>query len=163
MISSWVVKSVINVWTKLDNQNLWSSLIANFYFNNNWLFLQPISNYFLMILKYFSFQAIAFFGFVIISLLSGLLFYLVFEGPVLAILHIIYGKLVEKSKSNNNPCWSHQQATRQATTQQYDTESQIILPVLWMANYDTLMTLVQWAPLHYQTSCFVFFCLERKT
>lgn len=62
-------------------------------------------NYNLMI---FHFQVVAFFGFVVITFVCGLVFHVVFEAPVLTLLEIMYEKLVERSKSNtnnnNNPC-----------------------------------------------------------
>lgn len=53
------------------------------------------------------FQVVAFFGFAILSFACGLVFYVIFEAPVLTLLNIIYEKLVEKSKSNNlEQCWA---------------------------------------------------------
>lgn len=50
-------------------------------------------------------QVIAFFGFAVISFACGLAFYVTFEGPAVTILNIIYEKLVEKTKYNDD-YWS---------------------------------------------------------
>lgn len=47
-------------------------------------------------------QLVAFFGFAVISFACGLAFYVTFEGPALAMLNIIYDKLIEKKKGTED-------------------------------------------------------------
>lgn len=47
-----------------------------------------------------SLQVIMFLGFAVLSVVTGLLFYLIFEAPVESLLNLIYEKLVKFNSSN---------------------------------------------------------------
>lgn len=47
-------------------------------------------------IRFFYFQVVAFFGFLIITCLVSLIFYICFEAPVLTLLNIGYEKLVKR-------------------------------------------------------------------